>query len=138
MVVEEIRIDREIEERKKREVQRNKEEAFEFKKTINMCKQFNKEAVKQNSNYRMSIRHKYAHLIKKEKILRFFNNEIILKQMFYHKDKDTFKFIHSLTSAQFNDIQSIIEKIPIKFQIELLDGEVPAKYRIIEGLEEDN
>lgn len=118
----------------RKEAKRNKDEKTNeqivYQKLITS---FNKKAKEINSPYRILISYEYPHLYLIKKWLIFEDKEKI-NQIYYSKEKNTFSFIYGLDEKTFKAIEIILNKLEIKFDIELKSGKIPTKYKIIKNL----
>ena len=107
-----------------------------------LVEDFNKEAVKINSSYRMEIETgmEYPKLISSTKGI-FFNNTTEHADIFFmakeemYNEKDYFYFHNGLSYDVFRAIEKILNKLNFTFHIELISGDIPTKFKIIEELE---
>lgn len=131
MTIEEIEISGERQEALRKE----KEKVKEGKKYEGVCKEFNQEAKKRNSPYRILITCLYPHLCLIERwFFNLFEYRKELNQMYYDKDENKFSFIDGLDNDVFKAIEPILNEIEIKFDVKLKNGEVPTKYKILQNL----
>ena len=105
-----------------------------------LMEDFNKEAIKIKSPYRLVIERKYPKLISSTRGF-IFSKTIEYTDIFF-REKDTFNkkeyfyFYNGLDLNVFKDIEEILNKLDgYNFNIELKSGEVPTRYKIIEELE---
>lgn len=80
----------------------------------------------------------YPHLymIKTYKFLFMkFREKLELKQMFWHEKENIWSFCNGLPIEIFKSIEPVLNKCASKFKIEINDGEVPNKYKILKELD---
>jgi len=117
-------------------LEKEKEAEEERKIYEEMCKDFNQEAKKRNSSYRMLIAYLYPHLyLIKRWFFNLFEERKELNQIHYNKNDYMFSFINGLDEKVFKDIEPILNNIDTKFEIFLKSGEVPTKYKILKSLQ---
>lgn len=122
-------------EKKLKAIEEAKERAEELKKHKKLGDIFNEKARKLNIPYRIFITHgQYPHLFKIGTFLGFKNNSE-LNQIYWRKETDIYSFIDGLPLKVFNDIEKILNNIDIKFDINLKNGKIPNKYKILKELE---
>ncbi len=137
MVIEDIRLDT---ERLRSKEEKKKEEKAK-KKYTELIKDFNSEAEKINCCFRIRFYGKYPSLYTRKKSF-IFTDEKEYNTIFYYDDwgmennKEIFTFYSGLDCNVFKIIEPILNKIEQKFEIRLKNGEVPAKYGIIQELEQ--
>jgi hypothetical protein len=76
-----------------------------------LIKDFNEEAAKQKSNYRINLYCTYPHLFWK-----FF----VLNQIFWDYNEDEYSFIGGIRLERFEKLKSILEKINSKIEVDIV------------------
>ena len=122
-----------ITEKRKEEIEEEKEKTKSLNRCKEMAEEFNREANKIGSPYKVKMMSIYPHLYKHLRSW-IFEKEVEIKQIFYYKEKDRFSFIGGVSLNLFKEIEPILNSIKSNFEIELGDGEVPNKYKILKEL----